>query len=67
MSKLAKELIIVVLSGAGAMFALWGAFATKMVATTTVHYYDWKTIGIGLGLIVVAAVIGFLVRPKATT
>ena len=57
MTKLAKELIIVMLTGAGTLAMLWGVFAKGTAMSTA--------IGTGAGLIVVATAIGFLVKPKA--
>ena len=66
-TKAAKELIVVLLTGAGALYVLWGIVATRVVAGgmgQTVRATDWKAIGIGLGMVAVAALLGFLVKPK---
>ncbi len=65
MNKNTKELIIVLLTGAGTIAAMWGAFATKQITGITVSQPEWRAIGIGAGLIAVAAAIGFLVKAKA--
>jgi uncharacterized integral membrane protein len=65
MAKNTKELIVVLLAGAGTIAAMWGAFATKQVTGIIVNQPEWKAIGIGAGLIVIAAVVGFLVKAKA--
>ncbi len=66
MTRAAKEVILVLLAGAGVFYILWGAFATKPVpgTTTAIAATDWKAIGIGLGILVLTAAFGFLVRPK---
>ncbi len=67
MTRQAKELIMVLLGGAGALYVLWGIFATRPPASgvgNPISYTDWTAIGIGLGLVAVAALLGFLVKTK---
>jgi uncharacterized integral membrane protein len=65
MAKNTKELIVVLLAGAGTIAIMWGAFATKQVTGIIVRQPEWKAIGIGAGVLVIAALIGFLVKAKA--
>ncbi len=67
MTKAAKELIVVLLLGAGALYILWGTTATKPPIGgigNPIHFTDWTAVGIGAGLVVVAALLGLLVKPK---
>ncbi len=64
MTKQAKELIIVLLSGAGVITAMWGAFATRQVGFVIIQQADWKVIWIGAGLVVVAVLLGILLKTK---
>jgi hypothetical protein len=67
MNKGAKELIAVLLAGAGALYVLWGFTATREPIGgigNPIKYTDWKAVGIGAGLVVLAAVLNFLVKPK---
>ena len=65
MAKNAKELIIVYLTGAGVIAAMWGGFATREVGFTTIHEPNWTVIGIGLGALVVALLIGIFVKTRS--
>ena len=67
MTKAAKELIVVLLVGAGALYILWGMTATRPPVGgigSPIHFTDWTATGIGAGLIVLAALLGFVVKPK---
>jgi len=67
MTKAAKELIVVLLIGAGSLYGLWGATATRPPVGgigAPIRDPDTTAIGIGIGLIVLAALLGFLVKPK---
>jgi hypothetical protein len=66
-TKAAKELIMVLLTGAGVFYILWGIFATRSVPglTTTISETDWKAIGIGSGILVLTVLMGFFVRGKS--
>ncbi len=67
MTKAAKEIIVVLMLGAGALYTLWGATHTRQqigVVGPPIHDPDWTAIGIGLGLVAVAALLTFLVKPK---
>jgi hypothetical protein len=64
MTKNAKELIIVLLAGAGAITAMWGLFATRQVGFVIIHEYNWQVVGIGAGLLVLAVLLGFLLKAK---
>jgi hypothetical protein len=67
MTRAAKELIVVLMVGASALYILWGATATKAPPGgigSVIHKTDWTAIGIGLGVLAAAALIGFLVKPK---
>jgi hypothetical protein len=67
MTKALKELVIVLVSGAGALYVLWGAtFMQQPIGDIgpSFHQPDWTAIGIGLGLIAVAVLMGFFVKPK---
>lgn len=67
MTKQLKELITVLLVGAGALYILYGATHTKQLIAgygTPVKDTDWTAIGIGLGAVVLAVLITFLVKPK---
>jgi uncharacterized integral membrane protein len=65
MSKNAKELVVVLLAGAGTITAMWGAFATEQITGITVYRPEWPAIITGIALIAVAASIGFLVKSKS--
>ena len=67
MTKAAKELIIVLMVGAGALYILWGATATRPPVGgigNPIHFTDWTAVGIGAGLIAIATLLGLLVKPK---
>jgi len=67
MTKAAKELIIILMVGAGALYVLWGATATREPLGgigAPIREADWTAIGIGLGLFVLAALLGFFVKPR---
>jgi hypothetical protein len=67
MTRAAKELVIVLMVGAGALYVLWGATATREPLGgigAPIREADWTAIGIGLGLILLATLLGFLVKPK---
>ena len=72
MTKQIRELIAVLLAGAGALYVLWGTTHTKRVLGgigAPVSDPDGKAIGIGVGMIVLAALIvlvTLLVKPKKT-
>jgi hypothetical protein len=68
MTKAVKELLIVFLVGAGALTLLWG-FLHQVNASavpgqiTLVGRTVWSAVGAGAGLIVVAAALGFFLKP----
>ncbi len=67
MTKQLKELIAVLLVGAGALYILWGATFTRLQYGTygpAIREPRWTSIGIGIGMIVVAALLVVLVKPK---
>jgi len=64
MTRNAKELIIVLLSGAGVIAIMWGSFATREVGFTVVHQPNWTAIGIGIGAVVVCILLGILVKTR---
>jgi len=67
MTKQIKELIAVLLVGAGALYILWGATYTRQLIAgfgPTIHDPDWTAVGIGAGAIVLAVLITVLVKPK---
>ena len=57
-----KELIMVILIGAGLIVALSGAFATQQVGFMIYSKPDVKLIVLGSVFIVIAALIGFLTK-----
>ena len=68
MTKALKELIIVFLVGAGTLTLLWGLMYQKSVLfsatqVTLVRQTMWSAVGAGAGMIVIAALLGFFVRP----
>ncbi|MCL2149635.1 MAG: hypothetical protein FWH51_01705 [Dehalococcoidia bacterium] len=67
MTKQAKELIAVLLAGAGTLYILWGATYTRQPLSgygPSVRDPNWTAIGIGLGAIALATLVLFLVKPK---
>jgi len=64
MTENGKELIVVLLAGAGVITAMWGAFATRQVGFVIIHQPDWKVVGIGAGLLALAVLLGFLLKTK---
>jgi len=69
MTKSAKELILVFLTGAGVLTVLWGIFAQFAKASSSLPgvvkgHVMWNAVGAGAALIVVAVAIGFLVRAR---
>lgn len=72
MTKQIRELIAVLLIGAGSLYILWGATHTKRVLGgigAPIRDPDGKAIGIGVGLIVLAVLIvlvTMIFKPKKT-
>jgi hypothetical protein len=67
MTRASKELIIVLLVGAGALAILWGATATRQPLGgigNPISDPNWKVMGAGLGAMAVSAILAFLVRTK---
>ena len=67
MTKQAKELIAVLLVGAGALSILWGATYTRQLLGgygPDIHDPQWVAIGIGIGAIVVAVLTVVFIRTK---
>jgi hypothetical protein len=64
MTKNGKELIVVLLAGAGVITAMWGYFATRQVGFVIIHQSDWKVVGIGAGLLALAVLLGILLKTK---
>jgi len=68
MTKAVKELLMVFLFGAGALTLLWGFLYQKNISPTSgqvtlVSHIMWNAVGVGGGLIVVGAVLGFFLKP----
>ena len=66
-TKQVKELIAVLLAGAGALYILWGATYTRRPfggIGPAIHETNWTAIGIGLGALAIAILLVVLVRPK---
>ncbi len=57
-----KELIMVILVGAGLIVALSGAFSTEQVGFVIYSKPDIKLIAIGSAFVLIAALIGFLTK-----
>jgi hypothetical protein len=58
---------VVLMVGAGLLYGLWGATATREPLGgigAPIRDPDTTAIAIGIGLIVAAALLGFLVKPK---
>ena len=67
MTRASKELLIVLLVGAGVLLLLWGATATREPLGgigNPISDPNWTIIGTGLGAIAVSVILGFLVRTK---
>lgn len=67
MTKQLKELITVLLVGAGALYTLWGATRTRRMYGSygdIIREPNWMAVGIGLGIVALAVLIAVLVRTK---
>jgi len=64
MTKAFKELVVVLLAGAGIMFTIWGAFATGLDGIRVISQPEWPAIFTGIGLLLAAAALALLVKTK---
>ena len=57
-----KELIMVLLTGTGLILALKGLFDTQQIGFNIYSVPDWKVFALGMGFVLVAVLMGFLIK-----